>query len=356
MNNRFLLLFALLLMFSVNNAFSQGCEGDEPATTTAGEVNPFKPVLFGYLQSQYDYNFDGDENENSFKFKRARLGVRGKIDDKFSYYFMLEASPFIGGDDQEEVYLMDAFITYAADNWARISVGSYKQPFSLEVATPCHMLTTIERSIVADQIVSPQRDFGIGVYGGNKYNKLNYAVALMNGKGLKFKDNNSKKDIVARATYKVADFLTVGGSFRHGYPKLNNNDDSRTTYGGEFLAQFNKFKVQGEYIHDEGAYDLSSGGGCGVEPIDLDGLTSAGAYVMASYDVNDKFQPVFKYEYFDADLDNKEAYDLYQERMTLGVNYFFSKKVRLQLNYLANIETVVNVDNDAFLAQLQIKF
>jgi phosphate-selective porin len=42
--------------------------------------------------------------------------------------------------------------------------------------------------------------------------------------------------------------------------------------------------------------------------------------------------------------------------MTLGVNYFFNDKIRLQINYQANIETVINVDNDKFLAQIQVKF
>ena len=312
-------------------------------------------TVFGYIQPQFDYNFDGGDNANTFKFKRARLGVRGSISEDFSYYFMLEASPFIGGDDQEDAYLMDAFVSYTKHNWAKISVGTFKQPFSLEVATPCHGLTTIERSIVADQLVAPQRDFGLMVLGGNKYTKLNYWVALMNGRGLKLVDNNTKKDIIGRATYKVADFLSVGGSFRYGYPKLNNIEDSRTTYGGEFLVELDKLKFQGEYIHDEGAYQSGASGGCGSTPIDLDGLTSQGAYVMASYDVSEKFQPVFKYEYFDPNVDVKDNID-YQERMTFGVNYFFNDKVRFQLNYLANIETVVNVDNDVLLAQMQIKF
>ncbi len=353
MKSKIYILFALVLLFQVNTAFSQGCEGEDPATSDSTSTQSVK--VFGYIQPQFDYNFDGGDNVNTFKFKRARLGVRGTVHEDFSYYFMLEASPFIGGDDQEDVYLMDAFITYNADNWARISLGTYKQPFSLEVATPCHALTTIERSVVADQLVSPQRDFGIGIFGGNKYNKLNYAVAIMNGRGLKIVDNNTKKDIIGRATYKVTNFLTVGGSFRYGHPKLNNIDDSRTTYGGEFLVELDKLKVQGEYIHDEGAYQAGAGGGCGVDPIDLDGLTSEGAYIMGSYDVNEKFQPVFKYEYFDPNTELKNNID-YQERMTLGINYFFNEKVRFQLNYLANIETVVNKDNDALLAQMQIKF
>ena len=346
-------LFALILLFQVNTVFSQGCEGDTPGTTDSTSTKSV--TVFGYIQPQYDYNFDGADNENTFRFKRARLGVRGTVYNDFSYYFMMEASPFIGGDDQEDVYLMDAFVTYNADNWAKISVGTYKQPFSLDVATPCHALPTIERSIVADQLVSPQRDFGIGVFGGNQYNKLNYAIALMNGRGLKIVDNNTKKDIIGRATYRVTSYLTVGGSFRYGYPKLNNVEDSRTTYGGEFLVELNKLRVQGEYIHDEGAYQAGASGGCGSTPIDLDGLTSEGAYIMGSYNITDKIQPVFKYEYFDPNVDLKNNSD-YQERMTFGVNYFFNDKVRFQLNYLANIETVVNVDNDVLLAQVQIKW
>ena len=353
MKSKIYILFALVLLFQVTNVFAQGCEGDDPATSDSTSAKG--ATVFGYIQPQFDYNLDGGDNANTFKFKRARLGVRGSISEDFSYYFMLEASPFIGGDDQEDAYLMDAFVSYTKHNWAKISVGTFKQPFSLEVATPCHGLTTIERSIVADQLVAPQRDFGLMVLGGNKYTKLNYWVALMNGRGLKLVDNNTKKDIIGRATYKVADFLSVGGSFRYGYPKLNNIEDSRTTYGGEFLVELDKLKFQGEYIHDEGAYQSGASGGCGSTPIDLDGLTSQGAYVMASYDVSEKFQPVFKYEYFDPNVDVKDNID-YQERMTFGVNYFFNDKVRFQLNYLANIETVVNVDNDVLLAQMQIKF
>jgi phosphate-selective porin len=80
-----------------------------------------------------------------------------------------------------------------------------------------------------------------------------------------------------------------------------------------------------------------------------------GAYILATYNVNEKFQPVFKYEYFDPDTTVKNNLS-YTERMTLGFNYFVNQKVRFQVNYLANIETVVNVDNDALIAQVQVRF
>jgi len=356
MKNLLYILLVIVLSLSANSAFAQGCEGDDPAAGN-DSINANKPILFGYLQSQYDYSL-GD-NENSFAFKRARIGVRGKVLNDFSYYFMLETSPFIGGSG--DAYLMDAFITYNASNWARISAGTFKQPFSLEVATPCHSLVTIDRSIVADQLVAPQRDFGISLFGGNQYTKLNYSFAIMNGSGLRVKDNNQKKDIIGRATYKVTDFLTVGGSFRYGFPAKDEdnpsndreNDHVRKTVGGEFVFNMNNFHLQGEYIYDEGDDNPAAGGGCGAEPLELDWIRTGG-YIMAYYDTKWNLQPVFKYEYFDPSTYIKDKN--YLERMTIGANYFFNDNVRLQINYQANIETISAVDNDMLLAQLQIKF
>ena len=175
-------------------------------------------------------------------------------------------------------------------------------------------------------------------------------VAVMNGRGLGIKDNNSEKDFIGRASYKVIDNLAIGGSFRYGHP---NTDESRTSYGVEAVLTYNALKVQGEYIYDEGDYNRAAGGGCGSEPLEL-GEEREGGYVMASYDINDKFQPVFKYEYFNADTTMKKVG--YQEMMTIGFNYFFNEKTRLQVNYLNKIETGTTIDNDALLMQLQVRF
>ena len=347
MKNKIILSFVLVCLFSINSAFSQGCDVDEPGTET-DSLKTTTVKVFGYIQPQYDYTFN-DENENSFLFKRARIGVRGKAYKDFYYYFSLETSPFLSGSG--DVYLLDAFVSYRKWKWANISVGSFKQPFSLEVATPCHALTTINRSIVANQLVAPQRDYGLTVFGGNKYDRFNYAVALMNGSGLLTADNNSKKDIIGRATYKVFDFLSIGASFRYGHP--TNNEDSRTTVGGELKAEYSNFHFQGEYIYDEGSYNRGTGGGCGDVLVEL-GEERAGAYGMIWYDTKWNFQPVLKFEFFDANLDVKEIG--YQERFTVGVNYFLGDHVRFQINYLANIETDVNIDNDMLLTQVQVRF
>ena len=346
MKNKIIVLFALAFAFQFNSAFAQGCDGDDGAT--ASDSISKKIIMFGYLQPEFNYTFN-DDNESTFRFRRARVGMRGEVYENFFYYFSLETSPFVSGTGS--VVLLDAFVSYRKYNWAKMSVGSFKQPFSLEVTTACHKLTTISRSIVADQLVAPQRDYGLMVFGGNKFTKFNYAVALMNGSGLHTVDNNSKKDIVGRATYKVLDFVTIGGSFRYGYP--TNVDDSRTTYGAEISAEYSNFHFQAEYIYDEGDFNRAGGGGCGDELVEL-GERRDGAYAMIYYDTKWNVQPVFKYEYFDPNLD---VYDIgYQEMMTIGANYFVGKNVRFQLNYQAHIETISNVDNDMLLAQVQLTF
>jgi len=176
----------------------------------------------------------------------------------------------------------------------------------------------------------------------------------MNGRGLGVKDDNEKKDIMGRVSYKVLRNLTVGASLRYGYPIPNNNDQDRTSYGGDIVFELGKLLIQGEYIYDEGAYFAGAGGGCGATPVAL-GEEREGAYILGAYDVSEKFQPVIKYEFFDPDTTIKDNIG-YTERMTLGLNYFVNKNVRFQVNYLANIETVANVNNDALLTQVQVKF
>lgn len=351
MKTKVIILFTLVFAFLINfSSFAQGCEDDAVPADGNAAVNDLTPKVFGFFQPEYDYHFSDPDNDNSFYFKRARIGVRGKASRSFSYYVMIEASDFIASDGN--IYLLDAFITYTKSDWVKFSVGSFKQPFGLEVETPCHSLTTINRSIVSNQLVAPQRDIGITMVGGSKATKFRYAVALMNGRGLGIKDNNNKKDFIGRFNYKLFDFMAVGASLRYGYP--NNDDNDRTTYGFETLLNYKGFNLQGEYIHDEGDYNRAAEGGCGSTPMEL-GEKRQGAYLMAWYaPEKSKFQPVFKYEYFDADVDTKILG--YQELMTLGLNYFFNSKTRLQVNYEYYIEPGISSYDSALLMQMQVRF
>ncbi len=351
MRLKLFLLSSFLLVFGMNVSLAQGCEDDPvPGATDSGIPKKETMTVFGYLQPEYKHTFYSPSDESTFKFRRARIGVRGRVNKSFSYYFMIEASDFIAGD--KNVFLMDAFVTYDKYLWAKASIGSFKQPFSRELQTGCHSLTTIDRSIVVDQLVAPQRDYGLMLLGGNNQTQVKYMVALMNGYKLGESDNNNRKDVVSRLTYAPLDWMSLGASFRYGFPI---DTEYRKTYGVDVeLTKWN-FTLSSEYIHDQGDYNLGAGGGCGSEPLAL-GEKRAGAYVMLAHDIKGmgQWEPVFKWEYFDQDT--TQSGENYQEMMTFGLNYFANKKTRFQLNYQYKTEEGLSVDNDALIVQVQIRF
>ncbi len=347
----FIFYIALLVPF---NSFSQGCE--EPESSDGDSEKSIK--IIGFIQPQYEYHFTEDEdnfieNSNTFKFKRARIGVTGQIPYDFSYYVLVETSPFVSASGYP--YLIDAFVSYRRFEWAKFSMGSFKQPFGLEVNTSCSGLHTIERSKASDQFVSPQRDYGFMVFGGTKESLLRYSVAIMNGSGLGHKDNNNKKDLSGRVVFHPLDFLNVGVSARYGFPRKDTTN--RTSFAGDIEVKYSNFMFQAEYIFDKGDYDPGSGGGCGGPAVIL-GDKRNGWYAMAMYRTYFDLEPIIKFESFIQDVDADNEYKEYIA--TIGVNYFFNDKTRLQANYRyameKNKDATAEIPNDAILLQLQIKF
>jgi phosphate-selective porin OprO and OprP len=335
-------LFFILFLLSVmtgGNAIGQGCA---PESTGDG-IN-----LFGFVQAQHGWKFENTTN-GSFGFERARLGINGNIPYDFSYYAVMELSPFMSGNGS--AYLLDAFITYNRFSWARVSMGSFKTPFGLETNTPCNGLITAYRSTATLQLVAPFRDFGLVAMGGNDTTLLSYQLGVMNGSGLGRLDNNQSKDIVGRVVFKPLNFLKVGGSFRYGYPSYNNNDATRTTFGAELQAKLAGFTLMGEYIMDEGDYNRDLGGGCAGNLIEL-GEKRSGGYVTLGYMTPWNVEPVFRFDYFDSG--NLQNYK--ENNLTFGLNYFFNDWTRLQVNYVYRAETPSEIKNDVFLIQVQVVF
>lgn len=345
---RKILFILIATAFLGINAHAQGCA--EPASDD-GAVN-----VFGFLQAQYDYGFTEGDNTSTFGFNRARIGVMGNIPYDFSYYVLLETSPFLKG--APNAYLLDAFITYKRFDFAKVSVGSFKSPFGQELNTPCHALPTINRSKFVNELTAPDRDMGIMLLGGADSTLFRYSVALMNGTGLLVEDVDKYKDVVGRVLVQPTDWMHVGGSFRVG--KSVNEDptvdpDERTRFGAEFEIERFGFLLQGEYIwaEDKGSYLV--GGGCGGDPEIVQGsVEREGLSIMALYNTPWNLQPVVKYENFNSDL--SLGNNNIDHITTLGVNYFFNEWTRLQVNYEYKAEWAHEMKNDMLMVQLQVRF
>lgn len=343
---RKLIILIIATVFIGINAQAQGCA--EPASEDGVNV-------FGFVQAQYDYGLF-DKPESTFGFNRARIGVMGNIPYDFSYYVLLETSPF--KKDGPKAYLLDAFITYSRFSFAKVSVGSFKVPFGLELSTPCHALHTINRSKVVSELTAPDRDMGLMLLGGSDTTLFRYAVSYMNGTGLLVKDADTYKDFIGRVLVQPTSWMHVGASYKTGKstnlddPTLGDNTTMR--FGAEAEIEFANFLVQGEYIYgeDEGAYTV--GGGCGSDPeVVIGSIKRSGMYGMILYNTPWNLQPVFKYENYNNNID--EANNM-EQITTFGVNYFFNEWTRLQVNYEYKAEKAHEVKNDLLMVQLQVRF
>jgi len=353
----------LIFAFTPVSLFSQGCEdvGDEEGVQVKG-----------YIQPQYSYFMNGKDSEgnsldeNSFNFNRARLGVVGNIPYDISYYFFVEVSPFKGTSPAASAHLLDAFITYTRfGKYAKISIGQFKAPISLEQNTPCHALTTIYRSDVVDQLAGPQRDLGLMILGGNDTTFLRYSIAVMHGAGKGIYDNNKGKDIVGRLLIHPIEPLTIGGSFRTGQRNptdLNERQNDILRIAGEFKFELKGFVLQGEYIYGQDKLYSTSRipiyGGCGgiigFETKQPGTYTKGGYWIMASYKTSWNLEPVLKYDTYDPDMDLGN--DWYSN-FTVGLNYFLNDWTRIQLNYIRKMEAAaIATNNDLIVFQIQVKF
>jgi len=264
------------------------------------------------------------------------MGLVGNIPYDFSYYIMYEFSP----NKEGAPYLLDGFITYSRlAPWASVSLGQFKSPFSLELNTACQGLHTIRRSLVVNELASPDRDLGLMING--KYEKwIKYALAFTNGNGRGMAEDNNNKAMHARVVFSPIDYIKLGGSYKTGtyVPELLDADeDERTRMAGELEIKYDNLLVQAEYITAEDIGSYTTGGGWDGDLVVHQGsVERSGYWAQAMYKFDDLgIQPVVKYEIYDP---NTETDDNSQNIITFGFNYFFNDWTRLQMNYLYKAE------------------
>jgi phosphate-selective porin len=326
---------------SMNLANAQGCM---EASSDEGVS------IKGYIQPQWEYYQTTDgKDANSFTFNRARIAALGNIPYDVSYFVMMDLSKFKGGPE-----LIDAFVTYNRFDWAKITFGQFKSPLSLEQNTACQGLHTIYRSKAVDELAGPQRDIGAMIFGGKADSKFHYYLAVMNDYARGFEDENNGKSLKGRLTYSPLDFLQIGGSFAYGETGVE-SDNEKTRLGGELQLTFGNFLFQSEYLWADDTGNYTTGGGCDGTPIEFHtgGVTRNGYYAQAMYMTSWNLQPVVKLESFDSNVDIN---DNSETILTFGVNYFLNEWTRIQANYRYKAEQLLEIPNDQFVLQVQVKF
>ncbi len=328
-----------------------------------------------------------DQNSrDQFQIFRARPGIRGVIpgtDGKINYFLLGE----IGNNGltrKDPAVFSDATVTFNYIPGARIRIGQGRLPLGEEAMQGVQLLDYINYSNVTDNLlnerfvtpytttrptspvlgvplassqvvgaVSGYRDVGIEVYDWFNRGKWEYAygVMLSNGNGSEFSDNNSSKDLTARL--QAAYIFGGKGPLREdvmayiwhqgGKRTFSGVDYNREREGVGFKYLRNGLRFSGEYMSGKGMIFIGPnppfndiGGATAFEPVNLIALADSnkadGYYLDTGWRFAKKWEADLRYDRL-----NRLTNSAFDERKfttwTLGGQYFYSPKLRFNLNY-----------------------
>ncbi|MCZ6826035.1 MAG: porin [Gammaproteobacteria bacterium] len=332
--------------------------------------------VFGRIQIDaaiYDEDVTG--LDSGTELRRARLGVRGNINENWSYK--------ADYDFASSTQIKDAWIKYSAD-WGSLKIGNEKPPFGLDSLTSDIYLPFMERAMVP-VIFGPGRRIGIGweralsdwallamLFGQN----ANQDIAGDQGIGFAGRaawhtQSDSTLYHVGLAVMWMEPQSTEDDTFRYRVrPESHVTDErlvdttitqasSSTSLGIEFAARWEGLSVQAEYVSvdvNQAAAGLSDPG-------------FSGYYAQVSWFPAGESRPYkngvfgraratraweFGIRFSSIDLDDGVFNGGEERNITLGVNYYVNPQLRFMANYIhADIENGINGDETPRIFQFR---
>ncbi len=343
---RFKTIFLAVAMAIFSSVAAMGQQSDNKSIDWMKELTN-RIELHGYAQGGYSYD-DISGSNSTFNLKRTLFWAKARVTDRFSFLFMHDFSSVV-----QEYYLDYRF---SNDKSLSVRLGQFKHSYSMENPLSPTMLELIDVYSQAVLYLAGEgpdplngvnygRDRGLMGEGDLFDNHVHYELALMNGQGINRKDGNSDKDVIVRLEYKPTDNLRIVGSAQKGRghavgtaawnPGIAVGDNyrrDRVSLGAEWKSS--DFNVRAEYL---GGKDGDVG--------------SYGGYVTGSVPVAKNLDIVASADYFNRNTDM----DYEQISLTGGIQYWFFKKCRLQLQYTRAMREFANNYNWV-QAQVQVAF
>ncbi len=311
--------------------------------------------LHGYAQGGFTYSHTSERDNNTFDLKRSLLWANADITDRWSFLFMHDFSSVV------QEYYTDFRIT--KNKALTLRFGQFKNGLTYEnVLSPTGQETidvysegvTYLTGCGSDPLLGVQygRDLGISLYGETGNGKLRYELDIMNGQGINKKDGNAEKDFIGRLEWRPAKGLNLiaTGQIGRGHaiatslynPDIQEGDNykrNRWSVGFDFKSQ--PFNVHGEYLEGK------------------DGkVSSRGAYITTCVPIKqNELDLVGSYDFFNFNT----SLGMHQHKVVAGLQYWFYKKCRFQVQYVYKSATLENglflhKPNHAIMCQMQVRF
>ncbi|HED18155.1 MAG TPA: porin [Gammaproteobacteria bacterium] len=312
------------------------------------------------------YDKDKTRLGNGAEVRRARLFAKGTVYHDWFYKAQID---FAGN----KTALKDFYLGYSGLNSAKIKIGNFKEPFSLEELTSSKYITFMERGL--PNAFSPGRNTGLAVSThGDKWGAAagyffdgikNSSAPKSQGWGatgrVHFAPLAEKEQVIhlgAAVSYRGSDgdneirFRERPESHVTGTRLVDTGTisgyDNQTLYGLEAATVFGPFSLQGEYMQasvdvsgqgsdpdfsgwyvygsyfltgEHRPYKASSGTFGRVKPASIVGQGGIGAWEIAA-------------RYSSIDLDDSNYTGGEQDNITLGLNWYATPNVRFMANYV----------------------
>ena len=317
----------------------------------------------GYAQGGWSYQDQNDKPTNTYNLKRTLLWAKARITDRWSFMFMHDFSSVV------QEYYTDYRIT--KDNSLTVRFGQFKHAYTMEnplSPTQLELIDVYSQAVLylagegPDPLngVNYGRDMGLEVYGELAKGAIRYNLALMSGQGINRKDQNNQKDFIAKLEVRPMEGLRLVASGYLGTgcavgtaawnPDIQVGDNYKR----------NRYSVGAEYktaAYSPAKYKDARPASIRAEWLGgKDGeVGSMGGYVTTSIPIVDALDIVASGETFDRNT-KVDGWD--QTNLTIGIQYWFYKKCRMQLQYTRCLcgENISSKDYNWIQAQMQVAF
>jgi hypothetical protein len=345
---------ACLAVFAVAKANGAG-DGIEGKTSSWVEDFAARMEVHGYAQAGFSYAHGGGADASTFDLKRSLLWVNGQITDRWSFLFMHDFSSVV------QEYYADYRVT--RNKALTVRFGQFKNAFSYENALSPTGMETIDvysegvtylSGCGSDPLMGVHygRDLGVSLFGETNDGRLRYELNILNGQGINCKDRNAEKDFIGKLEWRPAKGLNIvaTGQIGRGHAVASSvynpgieagQNYTRNRWSAGFDYKSKPFSVHGEYLEGK------------------DGeARSWGAYLTGSVPlVTDRLDFVGSYDFFNFNT----SLGMDQHKVVAGLQYWFYKKCRLQMQYVyksASVREGVfrHGANNTLMCQLQVRF
>lgn len=340
------------------------------------------------------FNEDQQELGDGSEIRRARLFASGRLWKVWNYKLQYD---FTGTG---KAGIADAYIQYAGLPGSKITLGHFKEPFSLQNMTSSKYTTFIERS--TSQVLTGGRNLGIsyGTGGSNWTANLGLFGEGIDTPGSEMDESHA---IAGRVTYSpffskhqqglhlgvayAYRDLDAGQSFRlRERPEAHVTDvrlvdtgtfdaDDFHRYGLEAMWFYGSLTLQAEYTGMQVSRAIA-----GNQDVDFEGYYVEGSYFLTGESINynpakgamSKITPngivgkggvgawQIAARFSSLDLSDQDINGGEEQNLTLGLNWYPNANMRFMANYI----NVLDVDDgpnagdepSAFVVQAQVEF